>query len=418
MGLAMTPPASQSAPSPIRALGEREFVLLMAFLQALQAFSIDAMLPALGTMSDQLGVASANHRQLVVGVFLFCAGLGALIPGALADRYGRRRVLFTCLSLFVVLSLACALVQDFTTLLVLRGMAGFVSAGLAVLPPAIIRDRLEGDAMARLQSLISMIFMLVPMLAPSLGQLILSLAGWRWIFGSMALMGVIAAAWAWFRLEETLLPENRQSLRLGSVIGSMRDAVLTRSAFGYVLGSALITGGLFGFINSSQQLIAEHFAMGAMFPLVFGAMALTMSTANLINARVVMRFGARRISHAALIGYILMALMQVILASQPGQTIWQFGIVMALTMWLMGFLGGNFSSIALQPFARTAGTAASTHSFVRMLLGSVIGASVGQLYDGSARPIGLALMTAGALTLALVLFSEKGRLFRRLNPPS
>ena len=410
----MTSPA---ALKPAPRMGEREFVVVMALLQALQAFAIDSMLPALGVMSQDLGVSDANQRQLVVGVFLICGGFGSLVPGALADRYGRRPVLLTCLGLYIGLTLMCALVRDFASLLVLRGLIGFCSAGLSVLPGAIIRDRLEGDRMARLQSLISMIFLLVPMIAPTIGQGILLVASWRWIFGAMALMAALVGLWVYLRLEETLKPEFRQSIHLTTIAGNMKDAVFFRPSFGYVLGPALLMGAMFGYINSSQQLVAEHFGAGPLFPLIFGGMAMAMSVASFANSRIVERFGARRVSHAALFVYMATALLQWWTASSGHETIWQFVPLMALNMCLMGFIGGNFGSISLQPFARTAGAAASVQSFVRMVMASTLGALIGQAYDNTARPIAAAMVLAAVLTLAGVLYSEKGRLFRRLNPP-
>ena len=145
--------------APRRPMGEREFVALMAMLMALQALAIDAMLPALGQIAHDLGVADPNRRQLVIGVFLVSAGFGSLVPGALADRYGRRPVLIASLAMYIGLSLLCAAAQDFTMLLVLRAAMAIGSAGLSVLPGAIIRDRFGGDRMARMMSTISMIFM-------------------------------------------------------------------------------------------------------------------------------------------------------------------------------------------------------------------------------------------------------------------
>ena len=405
------------ATTPQKPLGEREFVAMMALLQALQALAIDAMLPALGVMAHDLGSDDPNHRQLVVSIFLIGIGVGSLIPGALADRYGRRPVLMTCLALYIITSLGCVLVQDFETLVVLRGLQGLGCAGLGVLPPAIIRDRLEGDRMARLQSLVSVVFMVVPMLAPSLGQGVLLIAGWRWIFGIFAVQAIIMAVWVWRRLPETLDPENRQTIRLRAIAANMGMVLTTRSAIGYVLGSTLMMSAMWGFINSCQQLIAEHFGAGQTFPLVFGGLALTMIFANLGNARIVTRFGARRVSHAALLAYIVVSSVQVLTASSGHEVLWQFIALMAANMTLSGFIGANFGAIALQPFGRIAGAAASVQTFVRLGIASVAGALIGQAYDGTALPLAMALLGAGTMTLLLVLFSEKGRLFRRLNPP-
>lgn len=408
----MRVPQTQKAP-----LSETEFVGLMAAIQALQALAIDVMLPALGSISRDLGVTDPNERQLVVGIFLMCSGLGSLFPGALGDRFGRRPVVLTCLGVYMAISLASALVTDFTTLLVLRATLGFFTAGMMVMPMAIIRDQFSGDRMARVQSLISMTFMVVPMFAPTIGQTVLLIAGWRWIFGVMALLAGGVAFWAWARLPETLHPDYRQQILPRTIVTNMLDAVRCRAALGYFLGASFVQGALFGYIASSQQLVAEHFGAGVLFPLVFGGMALVMSGTNFVNSRIVERFGARRVSHTAVITYIVVASVHLVCAI-VGETLWVFVPLMTISMCLMSFVGSNFASIALQPFARTAGAAASVMAFVRLLLGATLGTLIGQAYDGTARPLLAAMTIAGFLALGLVLYSERGVLFRRLNPPS
>ncbi len=399
-------------------ISEREFVVLLGMLQALQALAIDAMLPALGVMARDLGATGTNDRQLIIGIFLIFAGIGSLIPGALSDRFGRKRVLLAFVGGYVLCNLGCALVQTTTALLVMRGMTGLAAAALAVLPLAIIRDRFEGDRMARFQSSMAMIFLIVPMVAPSLGQAIMHLAGWRWIFGFMALYGAAVLAWAWLRLPETLHPEYRQPVMPRAIATNMRLALSNRASIGYVLGAAVMSGGNFGYLNCAQQLVGEHLGAGDAFPLVFTFIALMMTAASFTNSRIVERFGARRVSHTALFGYIVTALVQVWLASRPHQSLWQFAPLIGLNLCLMGFIGANFGSIALQPFAQIAGAAASAHSTLRLTIGATLGALIGQSYDGTGRPLAAALVGCGFSGLALVLFSEKGRLFRRLNPPA
>ncbi len=398
-------------------MGAKEFVALMAMLQALQALAVDAMLPALGRISGDLGAASPNQRQLVVGVYILFTGLGSLIPGTLADRYGRRPVILGTLVAYVVCTAAAALVTSFSGLLVARAALGVGAAGLVVLPAAIIRDRFEGDRMAKLQSMVSMVFMFVPMIAPSLGQGVLLFAGWRWIFGMMALLGAAVGVWTALRLPETLHFDYRQPMRISTVLRTMRDVTVNRAAYGYVFGMALIQGVMFGYINSTQQLLGEHFGAGKRFPLIFGGMALVMATTSFINSRIVERFGARRVSHSALLVYIATSCAQLALANSGAETLWTFVPLMTLNMCLLGFIGANFGSIALQPFARNAGAAASAQAFIRMVLAAGLGALIGQAYDGTARPLALALLGAGTGALALVMLSEHGRLFRRLYPP-
>jgi len=325
--------------------------------------------------------------------------------------------LFACFAGYFVLSLACAAVTDFNVLLGLRAFQALFSAGLAVLPSAIIRDRFAGDAMARMMSTISVVFMAVPMLAPSLGQAVLLVAGWRWIFGTMAILVVVVGTWAYFRLPETLHPEYRQAIAPRTIVGNMWQAASSRAAMGYVLGGALLTGGLFGYLNSAQQLIGEHMGAGEWFPLLFAVMAGGIALANLTNTQIVEQYGARRVSHAALLVFIVIGVLQVWFAHQEQETLWQFIPLMTLNCAMIGFTGANFSSIALQPFARTAGAASSLQAFLRMACGSALGVIVGQAYDNSARPLSWALLGCGLAALGLVLYSENGRLFRRLTPP-
>jgi DHA1 family bicyclomycin/chloramphenicol resistance-like MFS transporter len=197
----MTSPAPRSEKFP---MGELEFVVMMASFQALQALAIDVMLPALGAISTDLHLADPNQRQLIVGVFLICSGLGSLFPGALADRFGRRPVVLTAITTYVLLSMVCAVSASFELLLIARGVMGFVTSAMIVMPMTILRDRFEGDRMARSQSLIAMTFMVVPMIAPMLGQTVLLFAGWRWIFGIMGVLAACVFTWAWMRLPETL----------------------------------------------------------------------------------------------------------------------------------------------------------------------------------------------------------------------
>jgi len=402
-----------SADGTARAVGRREFVVLMAALMSLGALAIDGMLPALDEIAADLGVADPNQRQLVVGLYLLASGVGCLVPGSFADRFGRRRVLFVALGFYVGTSLLCALAPSFDSLLALRVVQGFGTAGLSVLPAAIIRDRFEGDQMAKLMSLIFIVFMVVPVLAPSLGQAVLLVADWRWVFVAMAVLAGAVWAWAWVRLPETLADKDRQKIDIRTILHNLPLTFRTREAIGYVLGSGLTFGAMFGYINSAQQLIGEHFGQDENFPLIFGATASTLAVSSFANSRIVERFGARRVSHAALCVFLVVSALQVYAALFHGGSLYWFVPLMSANLCLLGFMGANFGSIAMQPFETTAGSASSAQSFIRMVMGAGIGMLIGQAYNDSALPLALALLLSSFAALLLVLFSERGTLFRR-----
>jgi DHA1 family bicyclomycin/chloramphenicol resistance-like MFS transporter len=280
-----------------------------------------------------------------------------------------------------------------------------------VLPSAIIRDRHSGDAMARMVSTVSMVFMIAPMVAPSVGQAVLLFAGWRMIFAMLAALAAVIGGWIAWRLPETMAVRHRQAIVPHQIARNMILAGTDRRSVGYILGGSLTFGAMLGYINSSEQLVAEHFGAGTMFPILFGAIAIMLACANFLNARIVTRLGARRVSHGALLVFLVFSVVQVFQARSPHETLWQFMPIMALNACMLGFIGANFSSIAMHPFAAIAGAASSVQAFLRMLIAASIGIAIGQAYNGTALPLAVSFLICGLGALFLVLFSERGRLF-------
>ena len=400
-------------PRPPKELSPTEFTMMLAFVMALQALGIDAMLPALPQIADELGVTDPNDRQLVVATYLMGMGLGALVFGFLADRFGRKPVILGGIGTYCMFDFGCMVVHDFEALIAFRFVNGMVASAGSVVAGAIVRDRFEGDAMASVTSMIATVFMIVPVLAPSIGQAILLVADWRSIFGLMFVTGLAMFFWVLLRLPETLLVHHRQHLTLGKVAHKFRLVVTNRDAFGYIFGGMLVFGGLYGYINCAEQLVGEHFALGRNFSYFFGVSALFMAIASFTNARIVQRYGARRVSHTALLLFVATGGLQWLAASFAPDNFWLFAPLLSINLALIGFLGANFSSIALQPFQHFAGSASSLQMTVRVGGGAVLGAIVGAAYDGTARPLGMALFTLSLGGLLLVLYSEQGKLFRR-----
>ena len=409
--------ATRAVPHDKKVISRVELVVMVALMMSLNALAVDAMLPALDNMAAELGALQGNDRQLIVAVYTLAMGFGALVPGVYADRFGRRALVLFSLGAYGLFSFLITLIHDFELMLVARFLQGSLGAGLMVVPIAVIRDQYEGDQMARLMSLVSAVFITVPVIAPSLGQAVLFFAGWRWIFAILSMIAGLGALWVGARLPETLDPAKRQNVHLPTVLRNMRSGLLHRPAIGYVFGTSLLIGGVFGYINSAQQLLVGHFRVGNWFPIVFGATASMMAVASLLNSHIVERFGARRVSHVGVLMFIVVSLVQIYAAyAHPGELIW-FLPLMSLNLGLLGFLGANFSSIAMQPFADIAGAASSVQTFVRMFGAAIVGLVIGQLYDGTPRPFVWALLISSILALGLVLYSENGKLFKRLYRP-
>ena len=407
-----------TTPKPVRGPGFPEFVALIAMMMALNALAIDMMLPALPAIGEALSVASENSRQWVITAYLLGFGVAQLIYGPLADRYGRKPVLMVGLGLYVLFSVAAAFTTTFEALILARLGTGLGAAALRVLAVSIVRDRYSGRTMARVMSLSFLVFLGVPILAPTLGQLVLFVAPWRWIFGVLALAGAGFMVWALIRLPETLAPENRLPIRLGRIAEAFRAVLSDRLSVGYTLAMTAITGALFAFINSSQQIFFDVFQQPGLFTTVFGLMAAGIAVASLTNARLVERLGSRRLSHLALIGFITSAAVHAGVALSGNESLISFAVLQGLTMFCFGFIAGNFGALAMNNMGRIAGTASSVQGFVSTTFGSLTGFLIGQSFDGTAAPMTIGITTCGILALVAVMVAERGKLFSTIETES
>ncbi len=400
------------SPQRSRMPGDREMVFMMAMVMALNALAIDSMLPALPAIGEGLGVALANDRQYVISTYLFGIGAGSLLYGPLSDRFGRKGVLVPALFAYVAFSIGCGLATSFPMLLALRFGHGLISAALGVIVVAVIRDLFSGDAMAKRLSMIFLVFMIVPAIAPTMGAGVAAVAGWRSIFIVLAVMGVVMILWL-RRLPETLHPDDVRPLDLKTMIAGWATVTRHRRAAGYMIASGMMQGALYGYLNSSEQIIADIFDARSWFPLVFACVALGIATANFSNAAIVERFGARRVSQSATFAFMATSIVQILVALSGAETLWMFTVLMMVNVGLIGFIGSNFGSIAMEDFGHMAGVASSYQSFAKTLLAATVGALIGQQYDGTTLPLAYAFLISGVVGLILVFWAERGKLFTR-----
>nr|WP_298103666.1 multidrug effflux MFS transporter [uncultured Shinella sp.] len=400
-------------------MGKIEFIALMAFLMALNALAIDIMLPGLQEIGASLGVENENHRQYVISAYLIGFAFAQLLYGPISDRFGRRAPMFVGLGIYVVSSLAAIFVPSFAALLALRFIQGIGSAAMRVITVSIVRDIFGGRAMAEVMSLIMMVFMVIPVMAPGIGQVVMLFGNWHLIFAFMAVVALMVWAWMYFRLPETLHEDDVRPFTVRSVLGGFRIVLTDRVALCYTLASTFIFGALFGFINSAQQIYVGIYGLGVWFPVAFAAVAAFMALSSFVNARLVGRFGMRKLSHGALMGFLTVNTLWLVLTLVwPGHVPFAIFIVLfALSMFQFGWIGSNFNSLAMEPLGHVAGTASSVLGFMGTAGGTIIGAIIGQSFNGTALPLVMGFFSLSIIGLIFVLIAERGKLFQAHNKP-
>lgn len=403
----------------LKGMGKIEFIALMAFLMALNALAIDIMLPGLQQIGASLGVENENHRQYVISAYLIGFAFAQLLYGPISDRFGRRMPMFVGLAIYVVSSLMAILVPSFAALLALRFIQGIGSAAMRVITVSIVRDIFGGRAMAEVMSLIMMVFMVIPVMAPSIGQVVMLFGNWHLIFAFMAVVAMIVWSWMYFRLPETLHDDDVRPFTVRSILGGFRIVLTDRVALCYTLASTFIFGALFGFINSAQQIYVGIYGLGVWFPVAFAAVAAFMALSSFVNAKLVGRFGMRKLSHGALMGFLTVNTLWLALTLVwPGHVPFPIFIVLfALAMFQFGWIGSNFNSLAMEPLGHVAGTASSVLGFMGTAGGTVIGAIIGQSFNGTALPLVTGFFTLSIIGLIFVLIAERGKLFQAHNKP-
>ena len=395
--------------------GFAETVALIAALMGLTALAIDTMLPALPAIGDSFGLTEANELQLVVFAYMVGFGIAQVVYGPLSDVWGRRPLVIAGLVILIVGAVVSAFATGFTGLLIARVLQGIGAAAARVIAVSIVRDRYAGREMARVMSFAMMVFMVVPVLAPTFGGLILALSGWRSIFAVMAALSVAVGLWFYVRMPETLHPEFRRPLSVRSIVDAARICVTNREAVGYSLAIGLMFAMLMGFIGSAEQILgSDGYRLGALFPAAFAAVAITGGVSAFINGRLVRTWGMHRLSHGShLIHVGLTAAFFAVAYLWNGlPPLWLFMVLMVAMQFFFSFAISNYNALALDPLGEVAGTASSLIGAFTTLVGTIGGALIGQAFDGTVVPLAAGFFALSASTLLIVYWTERGRLLQ------
>jgi MFS transporter, DHA1 family, multidrug resistance protein len=388
-------------------ISSREFTLLIALLMSIVAMSIDALLPALGFISQEIVLTHPNQAQYIISSLFLGMALGQLICGPLSDATGRKKILYAGIALFFLGSLICFFAQDINTLLLGRFIQGLGVSGPYVSAISIVRDKYAGNEMARIMSLVMMIFIMVPALAPSIGQAVLFISSWRYIFVLYIAYALTIGVWIYLRLEETLPTEFRIPFTTSGFIDGFKEVAGNRITMSYTLCMGLLFGSFLGYLNSSQQIFQELFHTGKLFTLYFGTLALVFGVASLVNARLVEKWGMDYLCSRAVRGIIFSSCVFLVLQLALPASLWMFMVYAAALFFCFGLVFGNVNAMAMEPMGHVAGIAAAIIGATSSIMSMTIGTFIGQMYNNTLIPITSGFLILGSIALILLHLTKR-----------
>ncbi|RBP51284.1 multidrug effflux MFS transporter [Arenicella xantha] len=385
----------------------KEFTAFVAILMSIVAISIDALLPAFSFIASDLNVSDPNKIQLVISALFLGLAMGQLVCGPLSDAFGRKPVLYVALAIYFIGTAVCYFSNSIEMLLAGRWIQGLGVAGPNIAAVSLVRDSYKGREMAKIMSLVMMVFIMVPTLAPALGQLILLFADWRSIFILYAVYGTIILTWVYYRLDESLPKDKRIPFKANRLAAGFREVLSNRSTTSLMVCMGLVFGCLIGYINSCQQIIQVQFGAGKMFSVYFGMLALLLGVSSLFNSRFVERLGMHFIASRALLVIAGSSLSFLVIQQFFDVRLWMFLLYAATLFGSFGLIFGNLNAMAMEPMGHLAGIASAVIGSTSSLMSITIGTIIGQLYDGTVAPITTGALLIAAAAWALLQYANR-----------
>lgn len=387
-----------------------EFVSLLAFMISILALSIDAMLPALAQIGMDLGLEDPNQAQLVISSMFLGFAIGQIVAGPLSDCYGRKPVIYGGYVIFILGCLLSMVTTSFTVMLIGRVLQGLGAAAPRIVGIALVRDGYEGRAMARIMSIVMAIFILVPAVAPAVGQGVMLVADWRAIFGVLLIVALVAFFWFAIRQPETLASGDRRIFSFVSLWDGIYEAFTYRALVGYTVASGIIFGAFLGYLSSAQQVFQSTYETGQLFSLYFGAAALAIGAASVFNSRVVVKFGMRYMTSRGLwmMTAISILFLLVVIASDGVPPFSLFMLWLLAAFFCIGVLFGNFNALAMEPVGHMAGLGAAITGAFSTFISIPLGWAIGAAYDGTIVPLVGGFAVLGMVSIAVMWATERG----------
>ncbi len=397
-----------------------EFVVLIAFIISLVALSIDTMLPALPDMAAELGLDNLNDSHFIISMLFVGMGFGQLIFGPLSDSVGRKPAIIGGIVIFAIGSAMAYFADSMSEMMAARFLQGLGAASPRIVSIALVRDRFQGRQMARVMSFVMTIFILVPVFAPALGQLILNISHWRSIFTMFLVMSLSILIWFGVRQPETLAPQNRIRFSLIQIVRDTKMIVAIPVASGYTLTMGFLFGAFLGYLSSSQQIFQTQYQLGQLFALYFGVLATSIGVAALVNAKLVMRFGMRRLSFISMYAVAFMStpFLGLVMVYSGHPPLVLLMVYLVTVFFFFGILFGNLNALSMEPLGHIAGLGSALVGSVSTLISVGLGAIIAGAYDGTVIPLvsGMAVLSIVCLITMYLTERKATRIGARFEP--
>ena len=393
--------------SPVKNTSQLEFILLMACLMSIVALSIDTILPALQPIGMSVGTRNSSENQLLITMIFLGLGFGQLIFGPISDHLGRKPVIYMGFVIFVLSSMLCVFTSSIEMMVAGRILQGIGLSAPRTLSIAMIRDRFEGNYMAKIMSFVVSIFILVPIVAPTLGKFMLDNYGWKSIFYSQLIFGALILIWLWKRQPETLRPAYKKKFSSAIFIHGTKEFIRYRSAVIFTLVSGLITGSFMVFLSTSQHIFEVQYGLVDEFPYIFGALAFSVGLATFTNGTLVVRFGMMRLVTIFMLLFLATSVLyMVFFFGEINPSIRVLVIFLTVQFFSVGFLFGNVRSLAMQPLGHIAGIGAAINGFVSTVMAVPIAAFIGSFVQTTALPLFMGFGACGLGSVLLLMLTK------------
>lgn len=391
--------------TPPKQNSQTEFVILMAFLMSVVALAIDAILPALDIIGNAMGTSKVEDNRLLIIMIFVGLGVGPLIFGPISDSKGRKPVVYAGFALFLLASLVCIFAQSIEMMLVGRVLQGIGLSAPRTIAIAIIRDMYSGDYMARIMSFVTVVFLLVPIVAPVLGKILIDHFNWQVIFYVQMGFSVVISIWFWRRQPETLTAENKIPFTKSLVKDGFLELIKHPTTIGYTIIIGFVTGSFLVYLSSAQQIFQLQYGLADAFPYIFAGLAISIGCAILLNASLVIRFGMKNLIAISLLAFFIIPIIYVIcFYNTENPNILVLLAFFGILFFAMGFMFGNLRAIAMQPVGHIAGIAAAITGLISTLMSVPISIFIGGFIKDTALPLFIGFGVCGALSLAVLFF--------------